>query len=179
MKATDGKTRGNTIARRALLVGTVSAFAPLPLFAVSCKEHYVVGDHVLVEWEGNDYPAVIIEVEGPARYRVHFDGYDSIWDQSVNVTKIKGRVTVPVTPPPPPAKVLRRMGAPVGSASAGDGGTPSRYKQGQRVRVRWHGKVYPATIVEVLGDEHYRIHYEGFGEEWDETIEVSRIKATR
>lgn len=175
----DHKSRSNPIGRRALLVGVSLALLPLPLFTLSCKEHYVVGDHVLVEWEGNDYPAVIIEVEGPARYRVHFDGYDSIWDQSVNVTKIKGRVTGPVTPPPPPAKVLRRMGAPVGSASAPDGGTLSRYKQGQRVRVRWHGKVYPATIVEVLGDERYRVHYEGFGDEWDETIDVSRIKAPR
>lgn len=134
-----------------------------------------MGDHVMVEWEGNDYPAVIIEVEGPARYRVHYDGYDSIWDESVNVTKVKGRVTGPVVPPPPPAKVLRRGGAPIASASA-SAGALSRYKQGQQVRVHWHGKVYPATIVEVLGDERYRVHYEGYGPEWDETIEVSRIQ---
>jgi len=149
------------------------------MIAAGCKENYVVGDHVLVEWEKSFYPAVIIEVEGPARYRVHFDGYDAIWDQSVNVTKIKGRVTGPVVPPPPPAKVLRRMGAPVASSSGDDGGTPSRYKKDQRVRVRWHGKIYSATIVEVLGNERYRVHYAGFGDEWDEEIDVSRIKVSR
>ncbi len=165
--------------RRASLIALTLAFSPLLLLGGACKEHYVVGDHVWVEWEGNDYPAVIMEVEGPAQYRVHYDGYDSIWDESVNITKIKGRVTLPVVPPPPPSKVLRRGGAPISSSSAGDGGALSRYNQGQRVRVRWHGKVYPATIIEVLGEERYRIHYEGFGPEWDETIKGSRIKAPR
>jgi hypothetical protein len=138
-----------------------------------------VGDHILVEWEGNDYPAVVTEVEGPARYRIHYDGYDSIWDETINVTRVKGRVTGPMLPPPPPAKVLRRGGAPVGAASALDGGVLSRFKQGQRIRVQWQGRVYPATVVEVFGAEQYRVHYDGFGPEWDETIDVSRIKSVQ
>lgn len=165
--------------RRSLLLALALCVLPSSLVWTSCKEVYVVGDHVLVEWEGNDYPAVIIEVEGPARFRVHYDGYDSIWDETVNITRVKGRVKGPVVPPPPPAKVLRRGGAPAGSASAADGGMLSRYKEGQRVRVLWHDKVYPATIIEVLRDERYRVHYDGFGNEWDETIDVSRIKESR
>ncbi|MCU0691233.1 MAG: hypothetical protein MUF54_07525 [Polyangiaceae bacterium] len=143
-----------------------------------CKNRYVVGDHVLVEWEDNDYPAVIIAVEGPARYRVHYDGYDSIWDETVNVTRVKGRVAGPIVAPPPPSKVIRRGGAPAATAS-GNSGVPSRYRQGERVRVTWHGEIYAATIVEVLGSERYRVHYEGFGPEWDETIDVSRIRSPR
>lgn len=139
-----------------------------------CKEHYIVGDHVLVEWEGNDYPAVIISVEGPARYRIHYDGYDKIWDENVNVTRVKGRVKGPVLAPPPPAKVLKRGGAPASSASAVSG-APSRFREGTRVRVEWHGKPYAATIVSVLGGEKYRVRYDGFGPEWDETIDGSRI----
>ncbi|MBI5536191.1 MAG: hypothetical protein HY898_25945 [Deltaproteobacteria bacterium] len=139
-----------------------------------CKEQYIVGDHVLVEWEGNDYPAVIISVEGPARYRVHYDGYDKIWDENVNVTRVKGRVKGPTLAPPPPAKVLKRGGAPASSGSA-QSGSPSRFREGVRVRVEWHGKPYAATVVSVLGGERYRVHYEGFGPEWDETIDGSRI----
>lgn len=154
------------------------AFA-LCFSVISCKETYVVGDHVMVEWENNDYPAFIIAMEGPARFRVHFDGYDSIWDETVNVSRLKGRVKGPVQPPPPPAKVLRLGGAPVASASAPDAAAPSRYKQDQKVRVLWHDKVYPATIIEVLKDERYRVHYDGFGPEWDETVEVGRIKTPR
>lgn len=148
------------------------------LLLVGCQDKFIVGDHILVEWEGNHYPAVVVSVEGPARYRVHYDGYDSIWDENVNVRRIKGRITGPVVEPPPPAKVLRRGGAPVSSASI-DGGAPSRHKVGDRVRVQWHGKVYSATVLEVLGGEKYRVHYEGYGPEWDETVELSRIVSPR
>lgn len=143
-----------------------------------CKDNYVIGDHVLVEWDGNDYPAVIISVEGPARFRVHYDGYDRIWDENVNQTRIKGRVKGPVIAPPPPEKVLKRGGAPASSHSAAVA-APSRFREGTRVRVQWHGKPYSATIVQVLGGERYRVHYDGFGTEWDETIEASRILTPR
>jgi hypothetical protein len=48
-----------------------------------------------------------------------------------------------------------------------------------RVRVDWHGKPYAATIVTVLGGERYRVHYDGFGPEWDETIDGARILSPR
>ena len=140
-----------------------------------CKERYVVGDHVLVEWEDNVYPAVIVRVDGPARYRVHYDGYDPIWDQNVNVTRIKGRVKGEPPVPPPPAKVVRRGGAPP-SAVLPDGGAAKQYQEGQKVRVQWNGRVYRATIVEVVERDKYRVHYDGFGPEWDETVSAVRIK---
>ena len=149
------------------------------LGAVSCKDSYAIGDHVLVEWEANDYPAVIIDVEGPARFRVHYDGYDGIWDETVNIARVKSRIDGPVQSPPPPPKVLRRGGAPATSSSAGQVQIPTRYKQGQRIRVVWHGRVYHATVVEAYSEERYRVHYDGFGPEWDETIDVSRIKEQR
>ncbi len=152
----------------------LSSVATLP----ACKDSYVVGDHVLVEWEGNDYPAVIVAIEGPARFRVHYDGYDRIWDENVNQTRIKGRVKGPILAPPPPEKVLKRGGAPASSHSAAVG-APSRFREGTRVRVQWHGKPYSATIIQVLGGERYRVHYDGFGPEWDETIEASRILTPR
>ena len=34
---------------------------------------------------------------------------------------------------------------------------------------------YPATIITVLGDDRYRVHYEGYGNEWDEDIALNRI----
>jgi hypothetical protein len=154
----------------------IPAFATLVLFG--CKDPYLVGDHVLVEWEGDDYPAVIVSVEGPARFRVHYDGYDRIWDENVNITRVKGRVKGPVPAPPPPPKVLKRGGAPASSAS-GASGAPSRFREGTRVRVEWNGKVYAASILAVVGGERYRVHYEGFSSEWDETIEGSRIVAPR
>lgn len=44
-----------------------------------------------------------------------------------------------------------------------------------RVEVEWENSWYPATILEVKGSR-YRIHYLGYGSEWDEWIEGARIR---
>ncbi len=143
------------------------------LFALTlpaCTKKYAVGDEVLVEWEGADYPASIVAVEGSARYRVHFQGYDPMWDESVPLSRVRGRLREKVTnPPPPPAKVRARM-------AQGNKSQVSLFKLGDRVRVDWKGTVYPAVIVAVLGNERYRVHYEGYDANWDENVEVSRIQ---
>ena len=61
------------------------------------------------------------------------------------------------------------------SASASVVTAQTRYKVGARVRVQWNGKPYGATVLEVLPAERYRVHYDGMGSEWDETIEPSRV----
>jgi hypothetical protein len=147
-------------------------FAPLlalvlTLAPAGCKRHYGVGDQVLVEWEGGVYPAVIIEVSGPSKYKVHYDGYDEIWDEVVLRARIKGFVEGPVVPPEPPAKVR---------AKALQAAQTNVHKIGDRVRVEWHGQMYPAVITGIVGQERYRIHYEGYGSEWDETVGLSRIQ---
>jgi hypothetical protein len=50
------------------------------------------------------------------------------------------------------------------------------YKAGDRVRVEWHGSIYPATITVVLGGDRYRVHYDGYGDEWDENIGLNRLQ---
>ncbi len=144
----------------------------LGLLASGCTQSYRVGDRVLVEWDGgkDPYPASILQLEAPGRYRVHFEGYESIWDESVPTMRIKGKVTGHVVPPPPPAKVVRaRPGA--------NSKTPvSTFKQGDHVKVEWKGPFYSATILEVLGNERYRIHYDGYDDNWNETVDISRIQ---
>lgn len=150
--------------------GRRAALAALVLALPGCTKQYRVGDEVLVEWEGADYPASIVAVEGSARYRVHFQGYDPIWDESVPLSRIRGRLKEKVTtPPPPPAKVRARM-------SQGNKQQVSLFKAGDRVRVDWKGTVYPAVIVTVLGNERYRVHYEGYDQNWDENVELTRIQ---
>ncbi|MDQ3819781.1 MAG: caspase family protein [Acidobacteriota bacterium] len=51
----------------------------------------------------------------------------------------------------------------------------SRIKE--RVEVEWEGNWYPATILEVRGAK-YRIHYLGYGSEWDEWVDDSRLRST-
>lgn len=141
----------------------VAALAAAP----GCSRSYDVGDHVLVEWEGQEYPAMIIEVPQAGKVRVHFDGYDEMWDQTVNRSRIKGRVEGPVEIPEPPEKVRR---------TAVEAAKTNQYKIGERVKVQWHNHYYPAVIIGVVGPERYRIHYEGYGNEWDENVGRDRIK---
>jgi len=143
-----------------------------------CKRPYRVGDHVLVEWEeGKFYPAYVVEVSGRARYRVHFDGYDSRWDEDVSVDRIAGLVEGPVNRPPPPTKVLRTLGLPAASSEPGAGASP--YRVGDRIRVTWRGSTYPATVIEVEGKDRVRVHYEGHESAWDESVHIDRIANKR
>lgn len=146
----------------------VLAIALVVTGATGCKRNYGVGDHVLVEWEGNAYPAMIIGAPTPTKYKVHYEGYDDIWDETVARDRIKGFVGSDVVQPEPPAKVR---------AKALQAAQTNVHKLGDRVRVEWHGQMYPAVITGIVGQERYRVHYEGYGPEWDETVGLSRIQA--
>jgi hypothetical protein len=153
---------------RSLLAGRASvallvAAASLP----ACKRSYGVGDHVMVQWEENVYPAVIKEAPGPAKFKVHYDGYADIWDEEVPRNRIKGFVEGTVVTPEPPAKVR---------AKAMQAAQSNRYKINDRVRVEWHGQIYPATITGIVGQEQYRVRYDGYGPEWDEIVGLARIQ---
>lgn len=139
----------------------------------ACRRPYQVGDHVLVEEKGDELPAVVVAVEGPSRLRVHFDGYGDDWDETVPGTRIRGRYEGAVVPPS--AKTRGRPGA---SASASASAAPlvGIYRPGDRLRVEWRGSVYGATVVGVVDADHYRVHYDAYGPEWDETVPLARIQ---
>ena len=161
-----------------LVVALLVALSALP----GCKKPYRVGEHVMVEWEKEQppYPAYIIERTGTGRYRVHFDGYDSRWDEEVSLDRILGRVQGSVSAPPPPPKVARALGvaSPKGSSSAGEVAV-SPYKEGDRIRVSWRGGVYSATVVKVVAKDRFEVHYEGHEVAWDEVVGVDRILGRR
>lgn len=147
------------------------------LLVAACRESYRIGEYVWVEWEGRDYPAYVIEQKSRARLHVHFDGYDTRWDEDVTPDRVKGRIEGLATPPPPPEKVARAMGLrPEPSASAG---VPSVFKVGDRVRVRWRGSVYSGAIVSRSGPSKLLVHYDGYGSEWDEIVPEDRIVGKR
>jgi hypothetical protein len=151
-------------ASRAALLGLVLAFGG-PLGA--CSRSYQVGDEVMVEWEGKEYPAVILSQESAAKFKVHFEGYEDSWDEVVPKSRVKGPKTGDEPRVEPPTKVR---------AKALEAAKTNTYKVGDHVRVEWHGKYYPATVVEIMGKEQYRVHYEGYGPEWDENVGLARVQ---
>jgi hypothetical protein len=162
---------------RGLRILLVLAF----LLLVGCKRPYRIGEHVLVEWEEGSsqyYPAYILERVGATRYRVHFEGYDSRYDEDVGFDRISGRVEGPVPAPPPPRKVARAAG----SQTPVDGGAPvvaNPYKPGDRLRVRWRGSVYPATVISVEAKDKVLVRYDGHESAWDEAVPLERIIGRR
>jgi len=162
-----------------MTLGRAGSILAVSLLFAACKKPYRVGEHVLVEWEeGKFYPAHVIEAHGPARYRVHFDGYDTHWDEDVGVDRIRGRIQGdPAPPPAPPAKVSRTLGAPTGSAGVAEGINP--FREGDRVRVTWRGSVYAAIVLEPVGRDRVLVHYEGHENAWDEVVALDRIVSRR
>jgi hypothetical protein len=51
----------------------------------------------------------------------------------------------------------------------------SNFKKGELVQVEWKGSWYPATILEI-NQQHYKIHYENYGSEWDEWVSEERMR---
>ncbi len=146
----------------------IFVFALLLCAGTACSRAYDVGDKVLVEWEGEVYPAIILEVPGPGRVKVHYEGYDEMWDEEIPRGRIKGRVEGDVPIPDPPEKVRR---------TAMRAAKTNRYKIGDRIKVQFQGHYYPAVIVGIVGPEKYRVHYEGYGNEWDENVGTDRLQS--
>jgi hypothetical protein len=51
----------------------------------------------------------------------------------------------------------------------------SNFKKGDLVQVEWNGSWYKARVLEINQDT-YKIHYEGYGDEWNEWVTATRIK---
>ena len=52
------------------------------------EQTWKLNDHVEVEWKGDWYQAQIIQVQGK-QYKVHYDGYESSWDEWVDNKRIR------------------------------------------------------------------------------------------
>ena len=139
----------------------------LALAGTACNRTYRAGDEVMVELEGKEYPALILTAAPDGRFKVHFDGYEDSLDEVVPKSRIKGFCKGDEARPEPPAKVR---------AKALQAAQTNTYRLGDQVRVLWSGKYYAAQIVEVVGKEQYRVHFEGYGPEWDENVGLARIQ---
>ncbi|CAN5750938.1 hypothetical protein BH09MYX1_BH09MYX1_08200 [soil metagenome] len=63
-------------------------------------------------------------------------------------------------------------------AVGSDGGSASTgpFKAGDDVDVEWNGDWWKATVVSVEAGPAYKVHYVGWGTEWDESVQPARIR---
>ncbi len=141
--------------------------------ALGCRESHRIGDHVLVDYDGQQCPAYVIDKKSDTRFRVHFDfeGYD--WQDDVSVDRVLARVREPVQGCPLPHRVRATLGL---LATPKSQARTSPYKVGDRIKVRWRDSVYPATVTEIRATDSLVVHYHGHEDVWDELISVDRIE---
>jgi hypothetical protein len=152
-----GIARNRVKALNAPAVATAPASAPTvtaPAAAATAKRAFAAGDTVEVEWKGTWYPASIMELMPQGRYKIHYEGYDNSWDETVAPTRVRAAAKVAAAPA---AKAV--------------------FVAGDEVEVEWKGAWYRATIMEAKPQGRYKIHYEGYDNSWDETVSPSRIRA--
>ena len=68
-------------------IKVTSSGAPAPTAVAAFGE----GNPVSVLWKGTWYPAHVLKALGGDRYRIHYDGYDSSWDENVGPSRIRSR----------------------------------------------------------------------------------------
>ncbi|MEN9578811.1 MAG: hypothetical protein RJA70_1820 [Pseudomonadota bacterium] len=49
---------------------------------------YKVGARVKVSWQGSVYKATIIEVVDAERFKVHYDGHETAWDEVIGAERV-------------------------------------------------------------------------------------------
>ena len=129
-------------ARAAVVGGTLALAAAFS----GCRESQRIGDHVLVEKKSN------------TRFRIHFDfeGYD--WEDDVAADKVLERIEDPVSACALPPRVRATLGL-AETPKSRDRSSP--YRVGDRVRVRWRGSVYPASVTAIVAADTVVVHYQG------------------
>jgi hypothetical protein len=146
------------------------------LGALGCRENQRIGDRVLVAYSGLHCPGYVVDKKSDTRFRIHFnfEGYN--WEDDVAADHVLGRLEEPVPDCPLPERVRTTLGL---LATPKTAAPSSPYQVGDRVRVRWRGSVYPATITRVVAAESVVVHYQGHEDVWEETINIDRIETAR
>lgn len=144
--------------------------------SAGCSKPYRVGEHVWVEWDSKPYRAFVIERPVGSRMRVQFEGCDSHWQREIPLDKILSRLDEAEANRAPSAVACGPSG-PAGNGDSRRVATP--YKPGDRVRVRWRGSVYTASVVQVLAPDKFLVHYEGMENAWDEAVSLDRIEGPK
>jgi hypothetical protein len=52
---------------------------------------YTVGERIRVTWRGSVYAATVLEVSGKNQLLVHYDGYESAWDEKIPLDRVINR----------------------------------------------------------------------------------------
>ena len=106
---------------------------------------------VEVFWGGQWWAAEVLETRAGLQ-RIHYTGWGAEWDEWVGPERVR------VAAAPSASRPLRSA------------------RVGQKIEVEWHGSYFPAEVRQIKNG-FYKIRYTGYGPEWDEWIELDRMRA--
>jgi hypothetical protein len=112
--------------------------------AHASKTPWKAGDAALVEWHGSWWKAHVLATLPDGRVVVHYDGWCAEWDELVQ-----------------PPRAQRYASVTAGARAGG------------ALLVEWKGSFWKAHVLGVERGQ-LTISYDGYGHEWDETIDRSR-----
>lgn len=106
---------------------------------------HAAGDPMFVEWSGSWWKATAIAPIPDGRTVIHYVGWSEDYDEVVKPKRIRNELK-----------------------------TTTTFALNEAVFVEWKGS-YWAAHVTALNIGSYKIHYDGYGPEWDEGVAASRI----
>jgi len=101
-----------------------------------------------VWWGDQWWAAEIMETRGD-QTKIHYTGWGPEWDEWVGADRM--RTVAPRVP-------------------------PKNVKVGSKLEVEWHGRWWAGEVI-TTKNGFYKIHYSGWGPEWDEWMEIDRMRA--
>ena len=107
------------------------------------------GARVQVERQGQWYPATVVQPTGDGRFLIHYDNTGDEWNEPVGPERIQ----VPGTP-----------------------NLARDYRPGEKILVEGQGRVALADVVQQVGPDAWRVHYDGFGAETGENVGPDRMR---
>lgn len=149
--------------------------------------------------DGKWYPSRITEVIPNGTVKIHYEGFPDAFDEVVPRTRIRiseksdlpavGTYSTPAATSPAtnPIGAPNQPVLPVAAPTTGLPSeivppantievTSSNLKPGQIARAFWGATWYNVKILEVLKNNQAKIHYEGYGDNFDEVVPFNRLR---
>jgi hypothetical protein len=134
------------------------------------------GEALFAEWGGTWYEAEILAVNDDGTARIHYTGWGEEYDETVTCERLSreqpaaAAATPNANPQPLYWDSLERLllGEPVSA--------DTRLQAGAAIHVKWQTSWWAAEVVTPNADGTVKIHYTGWGSNWDEVVSRERIQ---
>lgn len=145
---------------------------------VDANTPLVAGTFVQLQYNSAWYEAQVLRAESGGRLRVRYVGWGAEWDETVDRARLRIGGTIVRPPPAAPTPPTPPATPPAPALGNGPVVTPgTSLAPGVAVQIEWGTSWYHGTVLGVVAPGGaVRVHYAGYGPEWDETVDRARLR---